>query len=457
MKKLIPAVLIALFSLILSGPAFAQSVDPGTSGHQLVDRVLATVNDEIILESEVLQYVQDIVLRNRSMYTSQDQVMALRNQILNELINQKILLAIAEEDTNIKVEDREIDQTLDQRINQIVQELGSEEALEQYYGKPIRQIRRDFRKQVRDNLMIDRLRAQKLQSVSVNKAEVDDFYNRMKDQLPTLPERFHLAHILVQIEPSEAATNKAKNLADSLFRDLMTGSNFEDLAMKYSDDRSTGAKGGLLGTTQRGDLVPEYESVAFGLNEGEISEPVRSRFGFHIIRLNWRRGEKINTSHILISLRPTDADGQRAVDEANEIYQKLKNGEDFATLAKEYSDDKDNADNGGDLGWFDMNQLRADFKNVAMKLDVGQFSEPFRTQLGIHILKLLEKDPERPLNLHDDWDRISRLAQTEKQEQVYNRWLDELKKNVYIEVYDDSTDTSGEMGNEMDSGLGGGK
>ena len=156
MKKLIPAVLIALFSLILSGPVFAQSVDPGTSGHQLVDRVLATVNDEIILESEVLQYVQDIVLRNRSMYTSQD---------------------------------REIDQTLDQRINQIVQELGSEEALEQYYGKPIRQIRRDFRKQVRDNLMIDRLRAQKLQSVSVNKAEVDDFYNRMKDQLPTLPER----------------------------------------------------------------------------------------------------------------------------------------------------------------------------------------------------------------------------------------------------------------------------
>ncbi|MFH0883099.1 MAG: peptidylprolyl isomerase, partial [bacterium] len=432
MKKHNPAVMIALLVLMLSIPVSAQTVDPGTSGHTLVDRVLATVNDEIILESEVLQFVQDIILRNRSMYSSPEQITALSNQILNELINQKILLAIAEEDTNIKVEDREIDQTLDQRINQIVQELGSEEALALYYGKPIRQIRREFRKQVRDNLKIDRLRSRKLQSVSVNKSEVEDYFQLNRDQLPTLPERFHLAHILVQIQPTEEATKRAKALADSLFRVLMTSGNFEDLAMKYSDDRSTGAKGGLLGTTQRGDLVPEYESVAFGLNEGEISEPIRSRFGFHIIRLNWRRGEKINSSHILISLRPTDADGDRAVEKASGLYTRIQNGEDFATLAKEYSDDKDNASQGGDLGWFDVNQLRPDFKNVVTTLDSGEVSQPFRTQLGIHLLKLLAKEPERPLDLKNDWDRISRLAQVEKQEQVYNRWVEDLKKNVYI-------------------------
>ncbi len=439
MKKLIYTLLFSLLAMLFSLPAPAQTVKPEKPEHTLVDRVLATVNDEIILESEVLQYVQDIVLRNRSMYSTPEQVYALRNQILNELINQKILLSVAEEDTNVKVEDREIDQTLDQRINQIVQELGSEEALEQYYGKPIRQIRREFRKQVRDNLMIEHLRSQKLQSVSVNKAEVEDYYKRNKDNLPTLPERYHLAHILVQVQPTEEATKRAKSLADSLFRVLMTGGNFEDLAMQYSDDRSTGAKGGLLGTTQRGDLVPEYESVAFGLNEGEISEPIRSRFGFHIIRLNWRRGEKINTSHILISLRPTDADAKRAEEKAKEIYQKLQNGGDFAALAKEYSDDKDNASQGGDLGWFDLNNLQSDFRGVATKLDTGQFSQPFRTQLGIHILKLLAKEPERPVDLKRDWDRISQLALVEKQEKVYNRWVDELKKNVYIDVYSDTT------------------
>jgi len=427
------AIITVIFAVTL--PATAQDASPGDM--QLVDRIIATVDDEIILESEVMQYVQDIVIRNRNRYSTPESVIELRDQIMQELINQKILLAAAKDDTNIVVEDRQVDQTLDMRINEIVQELGSEEALEKYYGKPIRQIRREFRKQVSDNLYIDQLRSRKLQTVSVNRKEVEDFYAAHKDEFPEMPTRYHLAHILFEIKPEEEATDRAEALADSLFQDLLMGADFEQLAINNSDDRSTGAKGGLLGTTQRGDLVPEYESVAFGLSEGEISEPVRSRFGFHIIRLNWRRGEKINSSHILISLRPTDDDSKRTMQLARDVYDKLQDGADFAELAKEYSDDKDSGPFGGELGWFNDDELKMEYRAAINRLSPGQVSEPFETRLGIHILKLQEIEEPRPIDIKQDWDAISRLAQTEKQDKIYREWVEELKKEVYIELYTD--------------------
>lgn len=404
---------------------------------QTVDRVIAVVNDEIILESEVLQYVQDIMLRNRQAYNDPKKIAELRDQVLEELINQKILLAAAEADTNVKVEDRQVDQTLDQRINQVVQELGGEDKLEQYYGKPIRQIRRDFRKQVRDNLLIEQLRQQKMANVNVTKAEVEAYYNANKADLPTLPERIHLAHILIPIEPTEAAKEYAKNKADSLFNVLMTGGDFEQLAIQYSDDRASGAKGGLLGTTQRGDLVPEYEEVAFNLKEGEISSPVRSRFGYHIIRLNWRRGEKINTSHILIKLTPTKEDEERAVQLATELRERIENGEDFATLAKEYSQDEETAKDGGDLGWFDVPQMQDDFRIVTKDMKVGDVSQPFKSKVGVHLVKVLDRQAPRPPDLQKDWDRLSRLALMQKQDKVYQEWIAEKRNDVYIEEFTD--------------------
>lgn len=433
----IKRVVVAFLFLSLGATAATAQTASSDTDPYVVDRVLVSVNDEIILESEVMQYVQDIVIRNRAQYSTDAQVMELRNQILQELINQKILLAIAEDDTNIVIEPRQVDQALDQRISDITRQVGSEEALEQYYGKPIRQIRRDFRTQVRQNMMIEQLRNQKLQSVSVSRSEVEDFYNRNKDQLPPLSERYRLSHILIEVQPDEASREHAKAKADSLFQLLITGADFEQLALENSDDRATGNKGGLLGTTQRGDLVPEYESVAFDLSEGEISEPIQSRFGFHIIRLNWRRGEKINTSHILISLRATDADAQRAQELAATIKQRSDNGEDFTELATKYSDDDESKDSGGDIGWFDRSALRPEYSRVVLELDSGAVSDPFRSQLGYQLLKLTDHEAARPMDLQLDWDRISRLAKLEKQEKVYNQWVESLRKDVYIEMYNE--------------------
>ncbi len=427
MKKMLALCCLILFFVTV----FQASAQEG----QLVDGVIAIVDDEIILESEVLQYVQDIVVRNPQQYNSEAAISELRANVLQELINQKILLAVALDDTNVVVEEREIDQVLDDRISQLVDYVGSEEELEEYYGKPIRQIRREFRQQVEESLLVDRLRMQRLSNISASRDEVQEFFHEYREDLPQTPQRVHLAHILLSIEPSEEATAVAQGLADSLYNRLLLGDDFETLAMEFSDDRASGARGGLLGATERGDFVPEFEEIAYNLEEGEISSPIQSRFGLHIIRLNWRRGERINTSHILINLAPTDADAQRVLVEMREIRQQILDGEaTFADMAREYSQDEETANVGGDLGWFDAPQMPNEFRIVARDLEQGEISEPFRTRFGIHIMELTERQEERAINLRSDWERISQMASNYKRDQVYSEWVEELKEDVYVEI-----------------------
>jgi len=423
--------LLVILSLILVSLTSANAQQA-----EVVDRVIAVVNDEIILESEVLQYVQDIVLRNRTAYKDPGKISELREQVMEELINQKILLAIAENDTNVIVEDRQVDQTLDSRINMVVQELGGEEQLEKYYGKPIRQIRREFRRQVRDNLMVERVRGMKMQGINISRQEVEAFYAEFEAELPMLPEEVRLSHILFNIEPSEEASKIAKDKADSLFTLLLTGSDFNQLAIEFSDDIGSAPKGGLLGTTQRGDLVPEYEEIAFGLDASEVSQPILSRFGYHIIRLNWRRGEKINTSHILLMLSATDEDEARIFETAGLVKDRIDNGEEFEDLARDKSADEETSAFGGDLGWFDLRNMPEEFRYVAENLEVGQVSDPFKSQLGIHILKKSDAKPERKIDLTEDWDRISQMALKMKQDEVYKEWVTEQRKEVFVEIFE---------------------
>ncbi|MBD3167037.1 hypothetical protein GF324_10590 [bacterium] len=424
--RLNSALLGILLLLTTAGSVVAQE-------GQIVDEVVAVVGNEIILESEVMQYVQDVVMRNPERFQSEQDVMDLRKDVLDELIDQKILLSAAEDDTNVVVEEREVDQVLDDRINQVMEAVGGESQLEDYYGKPLRQIRRDFREQVRDNLMIERYRNMRLMHVQATRPEVEQFYEENRNELPKLPERVHLAHILFNVEPTEDAQQRARELADSLYNELLMGANFEELAMKHSQDRASGAKGGLLGTTKRGDFVPEFEEIAYNLEEGEISSPVRTRFGLHIIRLNWRRGEKINTSHILIDLKPSDADERRTAEQATEVYRELQAGADFAETARRLSDDEETARNGGDLGWFDISQMPKEFRIVARDLDAGEISEPFKTRFGVHILKVIERQTERTMSLEQDWERISRLAADQKRQEAYKDLVDRMSKDVYVQ------------------------
>ena len=401
-------------------------------GQEVLDRVLAVVNDEIILESEVLQYAQSLALQQglNPMRFVEDE--AAKAEILEGLIDQKVMLFQADQDS-IVVESREVKRELDTRLNMMIEEVGSEEELEKIYGMSVREIRRRFEKNIREGLMVERLRQSKIMSVKTTRSDVERFYKEHKKQLYDRPEMVELAHIMLQVKPSQAAEEATDSLINVIADRLESGENFEELAKEYSEDGSA-KKGGKLGWAKRGDFVPEFEETAFSLKTGDLSQPFRSRFGYHIVRLNERQGEKINTSHILIKLSPTDDDEKRVSHLADSLYHLLRGGEDFGELAVQYSDDVETASSGGNLGLFQVENLAPIFSDKVKGMNPGAISKPFRSQMGYQILKLVAREKPRPLTLENDWEQISEMALNKKREQVYLEILEKLKEEMYIDI-----------------------
>ncbi len=403
------------------------------TAQEVWDRVLAIVDDNIVLESDVLMYAQSLALQSRQDPMKYLQDEGIKRKILQELIDHQVLLAKAKEDT-VVIEDREIDREMENRLKVLLEEVGSESELERIYGMPMREIRRELEKSIRDGLMVDRVKQKKMFNVKVSRADVEEFFNENKKEFSDLPEKVELAHILLKVEPSQAAEKRAVSLADSLRSALAAGADFEKLAEDFSQDPGSAKKGGLLGWTERGDFVPEFEKPAFELNKGEISPPVKTRFGYHIIRLNDRKGEKINTSHILIQLKPTKKDRNRILSFADSLYTLLKEGADFEDLARQNSQDESSAEDGGNLGDFTVKELIPLYSEKLKGVKEGGFTQPFASDLGVQILKVLKRDKPRPMTLEKDWEQISQFALNVKREKVYKEWVDKLKENVYIEV-----------------------
>ncbi len=418
-----------IFSVLLALSALG-----AVRGQETVDRIIAVVEDNIILESEVLQYAQSLALQNRQDPVKYIQDEEIRREILKQLIDQQVLLANAKDDTTIIVEDREVKRELESRMEMMVQEAGSEADLEKMYGKPLRDIRREFEKTVRDGLMVDKLRQRKIMGVKVSRQEVEDFFRDNQEKMSSRPETVDLAHILLNIESSAEAETAAKSAIDSVKRVLDGGADFSEIAVKFSQDPGSSKRGGKLGWTKRGDFVPEFEEVAFALDTGMVSQPVKTRFGWHIIKLNERQGEKINTSHILIKLEPTSADKQRVLALGDSIYGLLQAGADFGELAKQYSQDETTAAEGGALGAFKLTEMIPIFADRIKDLAAGEFTPPFESPMGVQILKVVDRQKPRDLTLEADWEKLSQMALNYKQEKVYNEWVETIKKDVYVSI-----------------------
>jgi peptidyl-prolyl cis-trans isomerase SurA len=216
---------------------------------------------------------------------------------------------------------------------------------------------------------------------------------------------------------------------------IKAGTSFSELAKKNSDDPGSASHGGELGFFSRGDFVSEFEQVAFSLQPGQISEVVETKFGFHVIQMIERRGEKINVRQILITLRPTDEDRGAVIDTLKGIRDKAIRGANWADLATKYSEDPEVKENKGHLGEFEAGSLKInEFKEVIDHLQLGDISEPFHTDYGYHILKLNDRQTARPLALDKDWQKVENIALNYKQTQEFRKWLEELRKDMYIDI-----------------------
>jgi peptidyl-prolyl cis-trans isomerase SurA len=403
------------------------------SAQTLVDRIVAVVDKEIITESELKERVTFLAAQNR---IDPNQA-GLRMQVLDGLVSEKLVLAQALIDS-VEVTDDEVTRALDQQIANFVRQVGSEQRVEQMYGKSISRIKRDYRTEIKNQLLVQKMRQQREAAISVTHREAEDFFVSFKDSLPQVPEEFALSHIYIVPKPDTAVEAKTRMVMQSILDSIHAGGDFADFAKRYSTDPGSAASGGDLGWEKRGVFVREFEETVFGLKEGEVSHIVKTQFGFHIIQLLGRRGESLHARHILMKIDKGPASDSAAVDTLRAIRQRALKGVSFAELASKYSEDEDTKSVGGDLGTLTADQLQPDFAGQIKEMNAGEISEPLRTVVGssygFHIIWMRKRTAPHAINLHDDFKRIEQLALYMKRNKQNAEWIDELKKTIYVDI-----------------------
>ena len=432
MKKTGLFVLLILF-MIKANYAPAQE--------QIIDEVVAVVGGNFVLQSDIeaqyMQYrMQGVIKDTRS----------IRCQILEDMLFQKLLLNQAELDS-VQVTEDQIEQTMDARFRYYIQQFGSQEKLEEFYKKPLLQIREEFRTLVKEQLMVDEVQQKLTEDIKVTPSEVRAFFNRIpKDSIPTIEMEYEVGQIVkepsISKDEMEATRERLKGLRDRILK----GDNFAAMATLYSEDPGSSRKGGEVGFVSRGQLYPEYEAIAFGLKSGEISDIVKSKAGYHIIQLIERRGDMINTRHILLMPKISDQDlanASKLLDSVSGLVNEKKMT--FEEAALQFSDDPAKINGGLMVNQasgntrFNASQLDPKVFFVIDKMKVGNLSKPMgmmneesKQTINLYYLKT-RTEPHRA-NLKDDYSVIQGWALNEKQNKAINKWIGEKIGNTYFRI-----------------------
>ncbi len=413
---------------IFSAPLLAQ--------RQLVDKVAAVVDDEVILASEVQQYAYfEAANQKINPQSNPEEYTRIEKKVLEALINQKILLAQAKLDSII-IDEAQVDQTLEQQIQERVQQAGGEQELEKYLGKSIKEIRKLYRPNIKKQLLTQKIQSSRFSDIKISRSEIENFFETNKDSLPEVGSSINISQILVEIKPGEAAFEESKKTAVQLLDSIKKGADFAQLAKIFSNDPSSGKKGGDLGWYNRTDFVKEFAEAASRLEPGEISDVVRTEFGYHIIQMIEKNMDKIHVRHILIGVPTTPHDKTAAKEKLEKIRQDILDGTiTFEKAALQYSDDPAKKGNLGNLGWIEIATFQdKSFLKVSQSLKVGEISAPFETNFGFHILRLNDKRDQRKLNLKEDWQNIESMALRQKQFKEMEKWIAQIRTKFYVDV-----------------------
>lgn len=419
---------IILFLMCLTGfgagPVLAQDV---------ADRIIAVVDNEIILESELVSQVQMYAMQQR---IDRQHIPELKEQLLESMINKRLLLAKAVRDS-IVVSDTEVQQEVQNQLQRFERTYGSLEEVADQLGMSIPRFRREMRDDIRKEMLVQRLQNQIFQKISVSRREVRQFYEQYRDELPPVPEQVEVAHIFLIPEEDENIRANAYARAEQIRDSVLAGGDFGALAREFSKDAGTADRGGDLGWVRRGLFVRDFEEAVFAMEPGQVSDIVETQFGLHIIKLEDRRGDSVRPRHILIRIERSEESDQPTIARLHDLRQRAIEGESFEELATEYSQDTDTAPFGGLLGKVPMDQLESDIRRVVAELEVGQISEPARVNLeegyGYSIIKLMDRTPESPMDFDHDYQHLERFALQEKMEREFEKLIENLRTEIYWE------------------------
>jgi len=405
---------------------------------QTIDGVAAIVGDKTILKSDINQALSMAIFQQKlDPNKNADKILQLKKEIIRSVVNRKVILVMAELDS-VVVQDKDVDRTLEEQINNIVAQAGSEEAAEKALGQPLRVFRREYWYDIKDMMVAQKYQQELIGKVSINKHGVVGFFNSFRDSIPPFPTTVKLRHLLVKIEPGVEQIDKTVTLLKSLREKILKGeTTFESVAAQYSQDPGSKNSGGGLGFVRRGNLVTEFESVAFTLKPGEISLPVKTEFGYHIIETEAILGEKIKVRHVLISPPLTDKDETLAYNRALSLKDSSKTLADFISTIKEHSMDSQTKEGGGNLGWIDPNTYPIpEFGMVVGQINPNECAGPVQSEYGYHLLWIEATKQGGRADLSKHWNEIETLALNKKRGDWFEGWVLDARKKFYINVFD---------------------
>lgn len=407
----------------------------------VVDKIIAKVDNYIVLKSELDRSFQEYVANGG------DPSPQSRCQYLAILIRNKLMMAKAEIDS-IVVSDAEVDANTQRRMDLIISQYGgSIEELEKRFNKPLEVIKLELRDQIREQMLVSEMQSTITKDAKVTPSEVRRFFGRIpKDSLPFFSAEAEVAQLVRIVKIGNKQKEETRQQLMGIRDQLLRGEDFATLARKYSADPSVAVNGGDMGFVGRGIMVPEFEATCFRLKPGELSMPVETQFGLHLIQLLERRGNEYHARHILISPTPSPDDVERTRHDLDSMRTLIvKDSLGFQKAAKEYSDDQNTKGNGGfftdESGGtrVPVDELEPGVFFAIDSMKVGTISKPlnYRTDDGkdaVRILFYKSKTTPHIASLQDDWGRIQTATLNQKKNEMLIKWFDKARKDVFISI-----------------------
>ena len=411
------------------------------SAQVTVDGISGVVGNNIVLNSDVEQQL----LQYQAQGLEVDA--ALRVQVLEDLLFQKLMLHQAVLDS-VVVTENEVFNEIDSRINNFILQLGSEDQLESYFDKKIYEIKEEMFEPIENSLLIQRVRYDITSAVTITPSEIRSYFSTFPiDSLPTVNEEVEVAQILKLPPPSASAISETKKKLDKLKERINKGESFGTLAILYSEDPGSSRNGGLYTSIKRGMFVKEFEAVMFSLEEGEVSEVFKTEYGYHIAVLEERRENEVDIRHILMSPKISPVDLNNAKELLIEVRDSILNGELlFEKAALTHSDDKTTKFNGGKLinsntgtSKFEIAHLEQGVNFAIENLEIEAISDPIYLKMedgkeAYRMFILLDRKELHQVNLIDDYKKIRDLALESKKDESIEKWIAKSLEKTYVRV-----------------------
>ncbi|HEY9125024.1 MAG TPA: peptidylprolyl isomerase, partial [Bacteroidales bacterium] len=405
---------------------------------KLADKIVAVIGKSIVLQSDIEQQMLQ--------YKAQRQNIE-RCEVFENFLMQKMLVNQARIDS-IEISEVNVEMSLNNRMDYFLQQAGSQEKLEEYFNMPLNQIKDEMRESIREQMLTQKMQSEITKNIRITPSEVKEFYKSLPpDSIPMIDQQIEYKQILLYPSFAKQSIYETREKLLDIRKRILAGEKFSTLAVLYSEDPGSVTNGGEIGFMSRSELDPAYATAAFNLKPGAVSGIVESQFGFHIIQLIAREGDRVNTRHILIKPKITAKELQLAFNRLDSIARAIKaDSITFEKAALIYSEDKTTRFASGQVvnpytnsTLFELDQLPKEDFYILSKLNVGDISQPFQSKDenrkdAYKIVKLTgKKDPHRA-NLDDDYLLIQDLALESKKKKYVDEWIENKLSTTYFRI-----------------------